>query len=985
MPVFAADFRNEAERLLDLPIAARVNRLGGYGPCGEAIYEAHPDGCPSVLMTTAGAAKATFMTNGSIAFEVQLASGMTAHVLSGHFDITEKRETGVPSNSLWLRLDGGRAPAIAGLINPSDGSGCEAKAIRVIKRGDPGRAMWFCADYAPRPGVAFRSAVKFQLVPTPVGPALLRLLYLRNTGRQPLTGDLWSFFNLHGTQRFVYNKEIWYDAGMPLTPRETLVSAPVPYTDIVQPKRVSSALGRGLRAGEATCDYTAFIGDSAGGVRLPRAVRAGRLASGAGAQLNRFSIATIAANRFGLRLAPGQSTQLLQELLYVSDPALCAHFRARSGCPRPDYASVAKAFTAAATELVRRTPDVVRTLAASTRAAAKAPPPAFAIELPRQPVMTEYARSLWTGVTELYENCRAHGATMAQGIELGTRDRAQDMWPKMKENPGRVRADLVHALGFMYVTVADDHRWSTPLTRTEKLHGMFPRQYPSRWDDRTVEVPNDNRPYNDGAVWLVDALNLYVRETGDVGILAEPVTTVRLTLPDAPERSGLVGGVKRQRVAGAVVEIFRAYGRQVADSPYGLVQAMYGDWCDPIDMFGTSVVGDAATRAMGRGAQVRLSAHVFVALVETIDLLESPRAAAAGKDAAGALDDLRRLADTIRRNALAWGWEDGARAGFVNLIHELRADGSRPRYARGERGYTLGSWSGSDFDGARRRDVTVQAYGLRMLEAERSYLAPVPDAVGKVAALVNTCDQWLFAPKLGLRLMHPPIANDALAQRLVGRMGIVPAGCAENGEYHHGQMMMHRFRLLTPGQTDHAWAQFKPIVSAMRDASLAGPFDMPSTSYASDASDPHFGKGMYFGLSGSTDWIVEFFQHIAGLELALHDARRPALRVTPRLPAELGGELTLRRLIHVAQPQGGYRQVPLTLRLRPARAGETPGVTINGRPSPAAEVATLDGFKRLEVVLTHRPAGRKRTLDQRLRGNVGTDRHGTVKEQQNDG
>jgi hypothetical protein len=48
-------------------------------------------------------------------------------------------------------------------------------------------------------------------------------------------------------------------------------------------------------------------------------------------------------------------------------------------------------------------------------------------------------------------------------------------------------------------------------------------------------------------------------------------------------------------------------------------------------------------------------------------------------------------------------------------------------------------------------------------------------------------------------------------------------------------------------------------------------------------------------------------------------------------------------------------------------------------------MATLDGFKRLEIMLTHRPAGRKRMLDQLLQGNVGTGGHGTVKEQQNDG
>ncbi|MEI8241683.1 MAG: hypothetical protein WCI17_00300 [bacterium] len=945
-------FVTEAERILSLEPDARVHKLGGYGPGGEVIYDGQPDGCPSVLVSTAGSGKATFMSNGSIAFDVKLAGGMDVSVLSGHFDATEKRETGVPSNNLWLRVPDGRRSVVASLVSPRDGCGIEPAAFRVVKLGDPCRAMWFCADVTFLPGIAFRSAVKFQLIATPTGPALLRLLYLRNTGRKALAGDLWSFFNLHGTQRFVYNKEIWYDTGMPVSPLETIVSASVPYTDIMQPKRVSSALVAGLRAREATCDYTAFVGDSACSVRSPAAVREGRLRDGAGARLNRFSIATIAANRFALQLAPGRSTCLLQELLYVTDPDLCARFRRQSGCLYPDYPRVAKAFKTAAAGLVARTPGVARTLRDAARATAKRSQPAFAIELPGQRVMAEYARSLWTGVAELYENCRAHGAKMAQGIELGTRDRAQDMWPKMKEDPGTVRADLVHALGFMYDTVPDDHRWTTPLTRVEKLHGMFPRQYPSRWDDRSVEVRNDNRPYNDSAVWLVDSLNLYVRETGDTAILNEPVTTGRLTSPETPETSGLVGGERRQRVADVLVGIFDAYGRQVGDSPYGLVQAMYGDWCDPLDMFGTSVVGDATTRGMGRGVQVRLSAHVFLALVNSIDLLEAPRAmAAAGEGPVAALPRLRRLAESIRRNLMRVAWEDGTNAGFITTIHECRADGSLPDYARGAHGYTLGSMSGSDFDGARRRDLTAQAYGMRLLQVERDYLTPVADAAGKAARLLDTCDRLLFDPKLGLRLIEPPVSNDEVARRLVGRMGIVPAGCAENGEYHHGQMMMHRFRMLTPGEADRAWLQFKPIVSAMRDASLAGPFEMPSTSYASDAADPHFGKGMYFGLSGSTDWIVEFLQDIAGLELALHDDRRPALRVTPRLPAELKSGLTLRRVIHAACPGGGYRCIPLTLTIRPARQRKSDFVRINGRTMAMPELASLEGIQELDIVV----------------------------------
>lgn len=949
-------FTSEAERILHLAVAARVNRLGGYGPGGEVIYDAHPDGCPAVLVTTAGPAKATCISNGSVAFEVKLPGGMDVQVLSGHFDATEKREMGVPSNNLWLRFTDAPRATIAGLINPHDGSGCEPKAMRIVKLGDPGRAMWFCADFAPLPGLACQSAVKFQLIMTPVGPALLRLVYLRNAGRKPLAADLWSFFNLHGTQRFVYNKEIWYDAGLPVTPTEIVVSAPVPYTDIVQPKRISSYPSAGLRPVEATCDYTSFVGDSACSVRLPLAVRTGRLAPGAGLRLNRFSIATIAASRFALRLAPGTTTCLLQELLYVSDPVRCERFQRQTGCRHPDYPRVARAYLKGAADLVKHTPSVDKTLTAVALMRTVKTPPAFELELPQQPVIAAYARSLWTGVAELYENCRAHGAKMAQGIELGTRDRAQDMWPKMKDDPGRVRADLIHALSFMYITVEKESRRSSrALTRVEKLHGMFPRQYPSRWDDRTMEVQNDNRPYNDSAIWLMDALNMYLRETGDMHILNVRVPTVRLTNPEFPERSGIVGGTRELLVSEVITGIFNAYRRHVNDSPYGLVQVMYGDWCDPIDMFGTSIIGDAATRGMGRGVQVRLSAHVCVSLVEMIDLLETPRInATLPPTVISALPSLRALADGLRRQVLRFAWENGTRAGFISAIHELRLDGTRPDYGRGETGYTLGSMSGSDFDGARRRDLTVQAYGLRLLQLERAWLTPIPEAAHKIAAILKTCDEMMFDPQLGLRLLHPPIANNAAACRLAGRMGILPAGCAENGEYHHGQIMMHRFRVLVRGQADQAWRQFKPMISATRDVSLAGPFEMPATSYAADEADPHFGKGMYFGLSGSTDWIVEFFQHIAGLELSLHDERRPAVRITPRLPKDLEGELTLRRIIHVAQSgKGGYRQIPLTIKIRKAKAGDpqTTVVWINGHPAPAAEVATLDGVDRLDILM----------------------------------
>jgi hypothetical protein len=213
-----------------------------------------------------------------------------------------------------------------------------------------------------------------------------------------------------------------------------------------------------------------------------------------------------------------------------------------------------------------------------------------------------------------------------------------------------------------------------------------------------------------------------------------------------------------------------------------------------------------------------------------------------------------------------------------------------------------------------------------------------------------------FKQKLGLLLFTRPIPNNENARRLVGRMGIVPSGVAENGEYHHGQVMMHRFRLNVPHQQDTVWKQFKPIMSAMRDESLAGPFEMPSTSYASDPDDPHFGKGMYFGLSGSTDWIMEVFHAVAGFDLALHDSRRPALRIAPNLPAEIGQTLVFKRLIHLAQPGGGYRVIPFTLNIRREGKGKQADgmkVTINGQPAERPEVASLAGLDKVEVEIAY--------------------------------
>jgi len=957
-----SSFLEQAQHILALQIDHRVNALGGYGPNGEVIYEAHPTGCPSVLLDSQNNATVTFMSNGSVAFVVNLEDGMEVPVLDGSFDPVEKREICVPSNNVWLEVVAGRKHHIASLINPQNNRDCPPAAVKIVKIGDPRRAMWYCARFRLGRDIRYETAVRFALVYTAKGPALAREVYVRNCGAKAITGNLWTYFNLHGTQQFVYNKELWYDAGLPVTPTETVLVATVPYSDILQIKRVSTRTAN-AKAVDATCDYSTFIGDVAAFSLVPEAVQRGEmLPGGAGKKLNRFSTAAVAANQFALRLAPGKCAIVQQGLLYVTDKNLIESFRRRCTCRRPGYREMAKAFLVASKDLLRKTPDVRRITAPLAGEVKAARSGYFELALPTQRVVAEYANSAWMTVKELYEKCRAHGAKLADGIELGTRDRAQDMWPKMKEDPGRVRADLVHAFSFMYVTQERPIRRTKSLSLPQKLHGMFPRQYPSQWNDRTQEVSNDNRPYADSPLWLINALDMYIRETGDVSILNETVETIRLTNPANPIASAIVGCEKTYKIVEVIFEIFECFRRHVEDSPYGMAQILYGDWCDPIDMFGTSVVGDPATRGQGKGVHTRLSAHLFECLVQMIDLLEVPRVAGSvpNINLAGRLAGLKKFADALRRNIVKWAWEDGRAKGFmpgfIAAIHELRRDGARPNYRRGETGYTLGSWKGRDFDGIKRRDLASQAYGLKMLATDRPYLRPIPRADEMIAKILKTTDTLFYRKPLGLVLFTTPMANDAKTLQLVGRMGVVPTGCAENGEYHHGQMFMHRFRLDLPGQADKVWEQFQWIMSAMRDESLAGPFETPCTSYASDKDDPHFGKGMYFGLSGSVDWIIEVFQKIAGVELGLHDDGRPTIRVTPRLPKAVDQTLTFKRVIHYALPGGGYRQIPFTLNLRREGTGRRlvdTIIRINGRRSDKAEVQDLRGLKRVTIDMTY--------------------------------
>lgn len=943
-------FIHEAKETISKESVYQVNSLGGYGHNGDVIYSAFPFGCPSVLVDKQKTTTATFMSNGSVELKVvHENNNREVNVLRGSFDPVEKKEIGQLSTNIWLATNKNQ---IVSLLNSNINQNTSVISRKMIKRSSD-RSMWHCNTLSFEKGVEVQSALKMQLVDSPKGPALIRSLFLKNIGSKVYNANLWLYLDLRGTQYFTYNKSAWYDAGLPLDTKTHVISASVPYSEMLQIKCIRNETASGIKILDGTCDYQNFIGDTSEFALFPRAIHNQKLLKmGAGKNLNRFSSPVISTFQAEVNLKPKQETAFIQSIQYITDEKLIAEFLKTSGAKDPTDKAISLAFKKASENIIKKTPTTTTFVEQSIKENAKLQKcEEFFIDLKEQKVISEYANSVWTTVEELYENCRAHGAKLADGIELGTRDRGQDMWPKMKDDPSIVRKDLIHALGFM---IQLDEKIPTKgrLKLRHKLHGMFPRQFPSSWKNRTQEIHNDNRPYNDSPIWLVDSLNAYIRETGDLSILTEVVGSVQLTTPDKPETSGLIGHKNKFKIYQVVSEIFNCYKRHADDSPYGMIQILYGDWCDPVDMFGTGKVGDNQTRGIGTGVNVRLSSHVFASLIDTIDLFESKDVKKQIGDAKLQKDiEAKKIfASSLQKNVLKFGWEETAEGtkGFLDSIHELTISGKTPNYKKGQTGYTLGSFDKSrEFDKRQRRVLTAMSWGLNLLNTERPFLSSIKDKDKMIQSLLKTIDNHFYEAQLGLKLYTIPIPNNHDARFLVGRMGIVPSGCAENGEYHHAQIMMHCFRSKIKSEINNAWKQFKPMISATRDETLCGPFETPTTSYTSDPQSPHFGKGMYFGLSGSVDWIINYFQQMAGVKLQLHDNNKPDVVIEPHLPSELKNTLSYQRIVHLNKNGKGYKRIPLRLEVKPTT--DKPKILINGKISEMAVIQDISKYSQVNV------------------------------------
>src|SRR5690606_15742309 len=100
-----------------------------------------------------------------------------------------------------------------------------------------------------------------------------RSLYLKNNGAKTFNSNLWLYLDVRGTQYFAYNKSAWYDAGLPLNKNTQVISASVPYSEMLQIKLVRCETSAGIKSLDGTCDYQNFIGDTSEFSLFPRAIQ----------------------------------------------------------------------------------------------------------------------------------------------------------------------------------------------------------------------------------------------------------------------------------------------------------------------------------------------------------------------------------------------------------------------------------------------------------------------------------------------------------------------------------------------------------------------------------------------------------------------------------------------------------------------------------------------------------------------------------------
>ncbi len=374
------------------------------------------------------------------------------------------------------------------------------------------------------------------------------------------------------------------------------------------------------------------------------------------------------------------------------------------------------------------------------------------------------------------------------------------------------------------------HRLTEPDAARECLLEVFGKQFPSGKCIRAWRLPTaelDLQDYADSPSWMIMALSMYLKETGDFDVLGQRVSFLN---PDDPYAAPVSDATVWEHAVLAQRYLLSELGR------HGLSKIYYGDWCDTMNGVG----------ARGQGESVMLSMQVK-----------------------WGCDQLAELAEHLGRDTVAEEMRDGSRR-LAEAINNEAWDGKWYLRAFDDDGVPVGSDSPPPEDqGEGRIFLNPQAWAL---------IADLADDQ-RAGSAVEAAQEHLDTG-YGMVLNWPAFTK--LRPR-IGQMTAMTPGFYENGSvYVHGNCFW-LYALARNGRGQAAWDAIRAVLpdTDNKPNTDTEPFVIPNY-YIGPNVERRKQRNLYLSgwRTGSAAWIyLTCLEEILGLR-----AEYAGLMIDPKLP-----------------------------------------------------------------------------------------------------